>query len=393
MTAAQRASRARFKAAVAEAKKLRAKNPRLSQAQAVKQAWAILYSKGRRVGAQGSHKDTRSHNVNIRVVSGVKRKKVGALPVGFTGKFLGWGFRVLNQYTIDGGVTAQIVESAPPGDIVAELDGRPGDDKKAATRILSSALATWQKNGKYPLDKKDTKDLESRINRFTAGLNKEVKDYNSGKDRRTVKKKPAVIKYTPAVKKLALIDEIKQLLADNKKRLKYGYKTVPGKPKIKAQGKVSGTLRERQIKAIQREIKRLEKQLKEGGKLLTAADRERINTLLRVDRYNLAKAKGEDRISGYSKDKKIVKKYTLTELKKMNPIYFEKGADKLFGVYKRKLMIAPALHSQVMIEAQKKQDGSRSYTVRPIQDGKIGPAARFDSVMAAGAYIGKSIIL
>jgi len=45
MTVKQKAARAKFKAAIAEAKKLRAKNPKLSQAQAVKQAWAILYSK------------------------------------------------------------------------------------------------------------------------------------------------------------------------------------------------------------------------------------------------------------------------------------------------------------------------------------------------------------
>jgi len=47
MTAKQRAARAKFKAVVAEAKKLRKKNPKLTQAQAVKQAWAISYSKKR----------------------------------------------------------------------------------------------------------------------------------------------------------------------------------------------------------------------------------------------------------------------------------------------------------------------------------------------------------
>jgi len=52
MSAKQRAARARFKAAVAEAKKLRKKNPKLTQAQAVKQAFAISYGKKRaKVGA------------------------------------------------------------------------------------------------------------------------------------------------------------------------------------------------------------------------------------------------------------------------------------------------------------------------------------------------------
>jgi len=80
MTAKQKANRERFKKVVAEAKKLRKKNPSLSQAQAVKQAWAILYKGGKVSGSTNkSHKDTKSHNVNIRVVSGTK--KVGAVKI------------------------------------------------------------------------------------------------------------------------------------------------------------------------------------------------------------------------------------------------------------------------------------------------------------------------
>jgi len=88
MTAKQRAARAKFKAVVAEAKKLRKKNPKLTQAQAVKQAFAISYSKQRAgIGAKSvkvkgnkrkgteMHTDTKSHNVNIRVVSGWKKGK------------------------------------------------------------------------------------------------------------------------------------------------------------------------------------------------------------------------------------------------------------------------------------------------------------------------------
>lgn len=47
MTAKQKAARAKFKAVVKEAGKLRKKNPKLTQAEAVKQAWAISYSKKR----------------------------------------------------------------------------------------------------------------------------------------------------------------------------------------------------------------------------------------------------------------------------------------------------------------------------------------------------------
>ena len=101
MTAKQKAARAKFKAVVKEASKLRKKNPKLTQAQAVKQAWAISYSKKRsgsklaevgkvkkkkavksakvkatkvkarkKKSSSEMHTDTKSHNVNISVMSG-----------------------------------------------------------------------------------------------------------------------------------------------------------------------------------------------------------------------------------------------------------------------------------------------------------------------------------
>ena len=117
MTAKQKAARERFKKVVAEAGKLRKKNPKLTQAQAVKQAFAMqkkvgaikIIEKGesksvkpkatyqqvrtkkgtykglKKVGALPKkkasaskritdiHKDSKSHNVNIRVVSGYKK--------------------------------------------------------------------------------------------------------------------------------------------------------------------------------------------------------------------------------------------------------------------------------------------------------------------------------
>lgn len=92
MTPAQKKNAERFKKAAAEAKKIRAKNPRLTQAQAVKQAWAILYKTGKVSGAKKTatknkavkksaaksyHKDTKSHNVRISVVSGVEKRLSG----------------------------------------------------------------------------------------------------------------------------------------------------------------------------------------------------------------------------------------------------------------------------------------------------------------------------
>ena len=116
MTAAQKKAQARFKAAVAEAKKLRKASPKLSQAEAVKKAFQELYGapkkrkkigdfsrsgtkvkdekgakkykkpdykttrkmdgtfrKWTKIGAtkETRHTDTKSHNVNIRVMSGI----------------------------------------------------------------------------------------------------------------------------------------------------------------------------------------------------------------------------------------------------------------------------------------------------------------------------------
>ena len=129
MTDAQKKSRARFKAAVSEAAKLRKKNPRLSQADAVKQAWAILYGKeraGKKIAgakkpakkavkkvlpkkretkkdsirkaspkSHERHKDTKSHNVNIRVMSGMDELNKRAAQNAF--KELEWWQTSLNK--------------------------------------------------------------------------------------------------------------------------------------------------------------------------------------------------------------------------------------------------------------------------------------------------------
>jgi hypothetical protein len=230
MTAKQRAARAKFKAVVAEAKKLRKKNPKLTQAQAVKQAWAISYSKergGKKLGEY--HKDTKSHNVNIRVVSGIKinykRGKLGALPVGFTGSVLGLKFRVYNQFNLDGTVTAQVVEDDPKGYLIVEINGRPGEAKAAANKFY----ATIGRNVTDDLSDKDEKVVKSRIFKFLDQLSKEVKAYNSGKDTRTKKNEKLTISKQKEKKPTTVKDKIKHVLRSDKKRLKYGYTIVPGK--------------------------------------------------------------------------------------------------------------------------------------------------------------------
>ena len=229
MTAKQRAARAKFKAVVAEAKKLRKKNPSLTQAQAVKQAFAISYSKAGKKKVGQTHKDTKSHNVNIRVVSGIKinykRGKLGALPVGFTGSILGLKFRVYNQFNLDGTVTAQVVEDDPKGYLIVEINGRPGEAKAAAGKFY----ATIGRNVTDDLNDKDEKIVKSRIFKFLDQLSKDVKAYNSGKDTRTKKKEKLTVTKTKAPKSVSVKDKIKDVLRNDKKRLKYGYTIVPGK--------------------------------------------------------------------------------------------------------------------------------------------------------------------
>jgi DNA repair protein RadC len=77
MTAKQKANQARFKKVVAEAKKLRKKNPKLTQAQAVKQAWAMTYTKKKVAGYEGTSrkgKNTLVYYTNSRI-KGVEKYK------------------------------------------------------------------------------------------------------------------------------------------------------------------------------------------------------------------------------------------------------------------------------------------------------------------------------
>jgi len=59
-----------------------------------------------------------------------------------------------------------------------------------------------------------------------------VAAFNSGKDTKTKKSKGLSIKYTPAVKKLAVIDQIKNILAQNQRVMPGGYTLKPGKIRL-----------------------------------------------------------------------------------------------------------------------------------------------------------------
>lgn len=90
MSAAQKKAQNKFKEAVKLAKKLRSSNPGLSHPEAVKKAFAQLAGPAKpaakkaakpaakkaakpaaKKGCTTDHRDSKSHNVNIRVVSGI----------------------------------------------------------------------------------------------------------------------------------------------------------------------------------------------------------------------------------------------------------------------------------------------------------------------------------
>jgi DNA repair protein RadC len=73
MTAAQKANQQRFKKVVAEAKKLRAKDKKLTQAQAVKKAWAMI---------KGVKKENITNVVKKKTVTGWRKGKTAFLEKG-----------------------------------------------------------------------------------------------------------------------------------------------------------------------------------------------------------------------------------------------------------------------------------------------------------------------
>ena len=182
-------------------------------------------------GLSGYHKDNKSHNVNIKVLSGLKinRKKVklGALPVEFSGNILGMKFKVYNQYNLDGSVILQIVENKPDGELIINISGTIGEIDQLTEKFYNKIPEKFKEN---LYNEKDIKTIKKKIKDFITQLHKEVRAFNTGKDTRTkkVKKLNIEAKKSNKVNK-GTKEQIKDILRMDKKRLKYGYTIVPGK--------------------------------------------------------------------------------------------------------------------------------------------------------------------
>ena len=159
MTQAQKTAKAKFKQAIAYRQKTGV---------SLKEAFAHIY--GKKVGA----------------VKKKAKKKIGALPIGFKGSIYDIGFKIVNQYDIYNDVSA-IMEDTNNGNRIVTFDGK-GSAKDKAEAIVSYISKNTNIQGGY----RDDKQLYSRMLKFATNMQKEVKDFNSGK-KKTIKKEPLKI--------------------------------------------------------------------------------------------------------------------------------------------------------------------------------------------------------
>ena len=127
------------------------------------------------------HKDTKSHNVNIKVVSGV--------PDNYSFSFGNAKLYTQKQFTIFGKVELVIFEPNNKKTITV-LDGKNTAD---SVKKLLSYIITSQKSTYYDLD-----IWEKKLKKLITELNKEISIYNKDiKTPKTVLKKAVVKKYAP----------------------------------------------------------------------------------------------------------------------------------------------------------------------------------------------------
>lgn len=181
MTKAQKENQERFKKVQAEAKKLKAKNPKLKHVDAVKKAWAILYNTGK-VGA-------------VKTVKTAVKKKASIAGVF---KFAGYQFEDARQFDIYGNLSYVI--SNDNGAMLFVIDGNSANIAK-----YSDLLAAYIRKEKGLTDK-EISLYKTNIKKFITQLTKEIQEYNKGKKSSAKPAKsfvPAAAAKAPAKKKVA----------------------------------------------------------------------------------------------------------------------------------------------------------------------------------------------
>jgi len=194
MTKAQKDNQLRFKKAQAEAKRLKAKNPKLTHTEAVKQAFKNLGGTSAKPAA--------------KKVGAVKSK--GSIAGVF--KFAGAGFQDVRQFDIYGDLS-YIIEDRN-GKKITEIIANPKNNKLAAEKIYAYVLRQGYGSD---LDQ----PLETKIKKFVKQLQTEAAEYNKGKKSSA---KPAKSFITAAAAKAP---------AKKKKAVKKEYVTILGQRVLK----------------------------------------------------------------------------------------------------------------------------------------------------------------
>lgn len=193
----------------------------------------------------------------LNQVKPINGNGIEALPVNFVGSFWGFKFKIVNQYRLDGGVTAQIFEAEAPAALIGELTGFKQEIDRVVESLYNGALYTVKadkENYNYSLqnDPREEKKLKDKIKRFVTLLSDDVKAYNTGKDKNIIVSKPTVkelaagitpkvvrkkeFKVKVSTSKAGVVDQIKSVLKANHKILTHGYKIKSGKVREKKVG-------------------------------------------------------------------------------------------------------------------------------------------------------------
>lgn len=187
MTKAQKENQARFKKVQAEAKKLKAKNPRLAHTEAVKRAWAMILPKsGKKVGAV-------KKKPAAKAKTSVKRKA----SIAGVFKFAGAGFQDIRQFDIYGDLSYVIEDKY--GQKLAEVTGNPKNNDIAYRKINAYILREGNASA-------SDKSLDTKIKKFVKQLQSEAAEYNKGKKKTAKPAKQfitAAAAKAPAKKKVA----------------------------------------------------------------------------------------------------------------------------------------------------------------------------------------------
>ena len=287
---------------VAKAKSLKKSYPNTKWTDLIKKASKLVTPASKSVGAvkkypsRSMHKDTRSHNVNIRVVSGV--------PDNYSFSFGTVELYTQKQFTIFGKVELVIFEPKEKKTIVV-LDGK---NTKESVKKLLTYIITHNKYKDYDYD-----TWEEKLNKLIIQLNKEITKYNKDiKSPKTVIKKTASKSYKPKksiVKKQTVKrSPVKRTRSQESEKVrsfvkKDGFIMPHGYGVSKAKRSISGTaiddlkVLNSKIMYTQALIERDKRDLKNAGTLKSRA----------IIRYDIKKA--TDYLKDLKKQMSLIKKH------------------------------------------------------------------------------------